>query len=165
VKAAQRVQTDRPACGLQWWMIAALGRIESRHGTIFGSQVRPDGRTSIRILGIALDGTNNTMRIEDTDGGELDGDDVFDRAVGPLQFIPETWAQFRRDGNGDGNRDPHNIYDAALATGAFLCARSGNLRLDTTEGIRRAYLAYNRSNAYVDTAVSNGATYSRLTLP
>jgi membrane-bound lytic murein transglycosylase B len=165
VKAAQRIQSERPSCGLQWWMIAALGRIESRHGTIFGSSVRPDGRTSIRILGIALDGTNNTMRIPDTDGGALDGDDVYDRAVGPLQFIPETWSVFRRDGNGDGNRDPHNMYDAALATGAFLCVRSGSQRLDTTEGLRRAYFAYNRSTSYVDTAVSNGSTYSTLSLP
>jgi membrane-bound lytic murein transglycosylase B len=165
VKAARRIQADRPSCGIQWWMIAALGRIESRHGTIFGSLVRPDGRTSARIIGIALDGTNNTMKILDTDDGALDGDTVYDRAVGPLQFIPETWAVFRRDGNGDGTRDPHNIYDAALGTGAFLCARSGTLRLDTTEGIRRAYLAYNRSTAYVDTAVANGATYSRLALP
>ena len=69
-------------------MIAALGRIESRHGTIFGSQVRPDGRTSIRIIGIPLDGTNNTMRIPDTDGGTLDGDSVFDRAVGPAAVHP-----------------------------------------------------------------------------
>jgi hypothetical protein len=165
VKAAQRIQSDRPACGISWWSIAALGRIESHHGTIFGSQVRPDGRTSIRIIGIPLDGTNKTMRIPDTDGGELDGDTEFDRAVGPLQFIPETWAQFRRDGNGDGNRDPHNIYDAALGTGAYLCARSGTLRLDTTEGLRRAYFAYNRSTDYVNTAIANGATYSRLALP
>jgi membrane-bound lytic murein transglycosylase B len=165
VKAAQRIQSERPACGLQWWMIAALGRIESHHGTIFGSQVRPDGRTSIRIIGIALDGTDNTLRIPDTDGGALDGDPVYDRAVGPLQFIPETWSVFRRDGNGDGSRDPHNIYDAALATGAFLCVRSGNQRLDTTEGLRRAYFAYNRSTDYVDTAVRNGATYSKLALP
>jgi membrane-bound lytic murein transglycosylase B len=165
VKAARRIQTDRPGCGIQWWMIAALGRIESRHGTIFGSQVRPDGRTTVRIIGIPLDGTNNTMRILDTDDGALDGDTVYDRAVGPLQFLPETWAVFRRDGNGDGTRDPHNIYDAALGTGAFLCARSGTLRLDTTEGLRRAYIAYNRSTAYVDTAISNGTTYARLTLP
>jgi membrane-bound lytic murein transglycosylase B len=146
-------------------MIAALGRIESRHGTIFGSQVRPDGRTTVRIIGIPLDGTNNTLKILDTDDGALDGDTVYDRAVGPLQFIPETWAVFRRDGNGDGSRDPHNIYDAAVGTGAFLCARSGTLRLDTTEGLRRAYIAYNRSTTYVDTAITNGTTYARLALP
>jgi membrane-bound lytic murein transglycosylase B len=165
VKAARRIQADRPSCGMQWWMIAALGRIESRHGTIFGSQVRPDGRTSIRIIGIPLDGTNNTMRIADTDDGVLDGDTTYDRAVGPLQFIPETWAQFRRDGNGDGSRDPHNIYDAALGTGTYLCARSGSLRLDTTEGLRRAYFAYNRSTSYVDTAIDNGNSYATLALP
>jgi hypothetical protein len=165
VKAARRLQADRPACGIQWWMIAALGRIESRHGTIFGSQVRPDGSTTVRIIGIPLDGTNNTLRILDTDDGALDGDTVYDRAVGPLQFIPETWALFRRDGNGDGTRDPHNMYDAALATGAFLCARSGSLPLSSTDGLRRAYFGYNRSTSYVDAAVTNGAGYARLTIP
>ena len=127
--------------------------------------MRPDGRTSIRIIGVPLDGTNKTLRIPDTDKGALDDDPVYDRAVGPLQFIPETWAQFKRDGNGDGNRDPHNIYDAALGTGAYLCARAGTLRLDTTDGLRRAYFAYNRSNTYVDTAIANGKTYAALALP
>jgi membrane-bound lytic murein transglycosylase B len=143
-------------------MIAALGRIESRHGTIFGSQVRPDGRTTVRIIGIPLDGTNKTLRVLDTDHGELDGDTVYDRAVGPMQFIPETWTQFRRDGNGDGVRDPHNMYDAAYGAAAFLCARGGSLDAD---GLRRAYLAYNRSDEYVDTAIQNGATYRTLSIP
>lgn len=163
VKAAARLRQERPACGIEWWMIAALGRIESRHGTIFGGEVQPNGRTSVRIIGIALDGTNNTARIADTDGGELDGDTTYDRAVGPMQFIPSTWAEFGRDGNGDGTRDPHNIYDAALAAGTYLCARGGNL--SSPDSLRRAYFAYNRSNSYVATAIANGARYRTLAIP
>jgi membrane-bound lytic murein transglycosylase B len=163
VKGAARSQSERPSCGMQWWMLAALGRIESRHGTIFGSEVRPDGRTSIRIIGIALDGDNRTMRIDDTDGGELDGDTTYDRAVGPMQFIPETWRSFRRDGNGDGTRDPHNVYDASASAAAYLCARGGDL--SGTDALRGAYFSYNRSTEYVNTAVSNGDTYRRLTWP
>ena len=163
VKGAARVQSERPSCGMQWWMVAALGRIESRHGTIFGSEVRPDGRTSIRIIGIPLDGDNDTMRIDDSDRGELDGDSTYDRAVGPMQFIPETWRSYRRDGNGDGVRDPHNLYDASAAAGAYLCARGG--ALTSTESLRGAYFAYNRSTDYVNTAIRNGETYRRLTWP
>lgn len=163
VKAAAQVGRERPSCGIEWWMIAALGRIESRHGTIFGSEVRPDGRTSIRIIGIPLNGTNNTMRILDTDGGELDGDTTYDRAVGPMQFIPETWRSFRHDGNGDGVRDPHNLYDAAPAAAAYLCARGGNL--SDLASLRAAYLSYNRSGVYVDTAVANGSRYQQLVIP
>ena len=163
VRGAARLQGERPACRMQWWMIAALGRIESRHGTIFGSEVRPDGRTSIRIIGIALDGRNKTMRIDDTDDGELDGDTTYDRAVGPMQFIPETWRTFRRDANGDGARDPHNRYDAAAAAAAYLCARGSDL--SGTESLRDAYFAYNRSTDYVNTAIRNGETYRRLTWP
>lgn len=163
VKAAARMRQQRASCGIEWWMIAALGRIESRHGTIFGSQVQPDGRTSVRIIGIPLDGDNNTARIADTDGGALDGDTTYDRAVGPMQFIPSTWAEFARDGNGDGARDPHNIYDAALAAAAYLCARGGDL--SDPDSLRAAYFAYNRSSSYVASAIANGARYRTLALP
>jgi membrane-bound lytic murein transglycosylase B len=163
VKAAAQVRDERSSCGMEWWMIAALGRIESRHGTIYGSEVRPNGQTSIRIIGIPLNGTRNTARIEDTDGGALDGDTEFDRAVGPMQFIPSTWETSRRDGNGDGDRDPHNLYDAATAAGAYLCARAGNVT--SNDALRRAYLAYNRSSSYVETAIANGTTYRALALP
>ena len=38
--------------------------------------------------------------------GRLDGDDTWDRAVGPMQFIPSTWAWSGRDGDGDGVAQP-----------------------------------------------------------
>ena len=44
------------------------------------------------IYGIALNGKNNTQRISDTDAGQYDDDTRFDRAVGPMQFIPSTWS-------------------------------------------------------------------------
>jgi membrane-bound lytic murein transglycosylase B len=163
VKAGRRVAAERPQCRIDWWMIAALGRIESAHGTIFGSQVQPNGQTTVRIVGPPLDGTNRTMRIVDTDKGALDGDAVLDRAVGPMQFLPETWRAYQRDGNGDGARDPHNLYDAALAAGVYLCARAPELASEA--GRRAAYFAYNRSDEYVSTAIDNGARYAQLRIP
>ena len=44
--------------------------------------------------------------IRDTDSGRWDGDVVWDRAVGPMQFIASTWQSLGRDGNGDGLPTP-----------------------------------------------------------
>ena len=74
------------------------------------------GRTLSPILGPVLDGAGDFAAITDTDGGGWDGDTTWDRAVGPMQFIPSSWAVWGRDGDGDGRSDPSDIDDAALAT-------------------------------------------------
>ncbi len=163
VRAAARLTVDKPTCGLQWFMIAALGRIESKHGNVNGATLQPDGRTSLRIIGVTLDGGDGTAQIDDTDNGQLDGDAEFDHAVGPMQFIPSTWAIYRRDGNGDGVADPHNLYDAALAAATFLC--SSGKSLGDVAGLREAYLAYNRSTTYGTTALANVERYRKLVFP
>ena len=58
------------------------------------------------IYGIPLNGSNNTAVIRDTDGGTYDRDLTWDRAVGPMQFIPGTWRTVGVDANGDGRKDP-----------------------------------------------------------
>ena len=73
-------------------------RVETRHGTYGGTELSPAGITGERILGIALTGGGGTAHIPDSDGGRLDGDTVYDRAVGPMQFIPSTWARWAEDG-------------------------------------------------------------------
>lgn len=136
-----------PECGIEWWMIAGVGRIESRHGELGGRHLDANGLSSTKITGIALDGGPDVRAIVDTDGGRLDGDSVWDRAVGPMQFIPETWSNHGRDGNGDRTADPHNIYDAAYSSGRHLCYLGGDLTSAT--GLERAYFGYNTSDAYV----------------
>ena len=76
-----------PECGVEWWMIAGIGRIESRHGELGGRRLDANGLSSTTIIGIALDGGPGVRAVVDTDGGRLDGDSVWDRAVGPMQFI------------------------------------------------------------------------------
>jgi membrane-bound lytic murein transglycosylase B len=98
-------------------------------------------------VGIPLNGSNSTAVITDTDGGHYDGDQTHDRAVGPMQFIPSTWARYAADGNGDGVTDPQNLYDAARAAAVYLCTAGGDLTTDA--GIHRAVYAYNHSEAYV----------------
>lgn len=144
-RAERTMADDRPGCRVLWYQLAAIGRVESGHGTFRGSTVGADGTTSDRILGPVLDGTLFAS-IPDTDGGLHDGDTLWDRAVGPMQFIPSSWKLFGRDGNGDDFADPHNLYDAALAAAEHLCR--SNSGLDRPERYRTALLGYNRSVAY-----------------
>ena len=134
-----------PSCHLPWTLIAGIGRVES--GNAAGGRVDTAGTTHGRILGPRLDGaTVGTAMIRDTDGGALDGDTAFDRAVGPMQFIPGTWKTFAKDGNNDGVASPHNVFDAASAAANFLCAGGGDLSQPAAQ--RAALLRYNRSDAY-----------------
>jgi len=140
------LRQQQPGCKLSWVTVAGLARIESNHGRYRGAQIAGDGDVTPRIVGVPLDGTSGNRTISDTDGGVLDGDPSLDRAVGPLQFIPSSWARWRSDGNGDGVADPNNIDDAALAAGRYLCA--GGRDLSTGPGWRAAVLSYNDSDAY-----------------
>ena len=105
-QAEARLAASDPDCGVSWTLLAAIGRVESNHGRFGGAQLRNDGSATRRIRGIPLDGRPNVALIRDTDGGALDGDTVYDRAVGPMQFIPSTWRSVNADGNGDGVRRP-----------------------------------------------------------
>lgn len=147
--AAARAGEVAPGCSVDWAVLAALARIESRHGQIGGSAVRADGTVTPPIYGPPLDGRRGVQAIGDTDGGVLDGDAAWDRAVGPFQFIPTSWRELGRDGNGDGISDPHNIHDAALAAVAHLCLRDPGDYRDRAQ-LRRALIGYNASGRYAD---------------
>lgn len=144
-------------CPTGWWALAGIGRTESFHGTYGGTSLDVTGHPERKIIGIPLDGTRDTAVVSDTDGGLLDGDPAQDRAVGPMQFIPSTWARWGSDGDGDGINDPHSIYDAAAAAARYLCASSGDLLSDA--GLRRAYFSYNHSEPYVTTVLERARTY------
>lgn len=160
LRAAFDMAGEDHGCRLPWWLLAGIGRVESGHGTFATSELDAAGTATPAIIGIALDGGNNTAVITDTDGGALDGDTRSDRAVGPMQFIPSTWAGYESDGNGDGRADPQNIYDAARAASRYLCVASGGL--ETEAGRRQAVLAYNHSDAYVATVLGFAAEYAGL---
>jgi len=142
--AASRLAKDDPSCELRWEILAGIGRIESGHAR--GGRVDANG-TAVRIIGPVLDGSPGVAAIRDSDGGQWDDDTVWDHAVGPMQFLPGTWRGFGADGSGDGVADPHNVKDAALAAGRYLCA--GDVTLATPAGLAGGLLRYNRSIAYV----------------
>ncbi|MEU2913095.1 lytic transglycosylase domain-containing protein [Streptomyces massasporeus] len=144
-KAETTLREAKPGCNLPWQLLAAIGRVES--GQARGGRVDADGTTIKKILGPQLDG-NGFALIKDTDDGAYDGNSSYDQAVGPMQFIPSTWAWAGRDGNGDGKKDPNNIYDAALAAGHYLCRN--NWDLSQQSELDRAILSYNNSRDYLN---------------
>lgn len=146
--------TTHPGCGIGWNTLAAIGMVESEHGALDGATLAADGTVSPRIIGVPLDG-RGVAEIADTDRGELDGDTTWDRAVGPMQFIPATWAEHAADGNGDGTADVHNLDDAALTAALHLCAIGGDLT--QPDSWVAAVSAYNAGRDY-NTRVAEAAT-------
>jgi hypothetical protein len=161
--AEATLAAEDPGCGLAWWLLAGIGRVESNHGQFAGAVLLEDGTSAPPVVGIPLDGRPGVALIRDTDGGALDGDTTFDRAVGPMQFIPSTWAGSQADGDGDGTADPHDLDDAALASGRYLCA--GEADLTTEAGLRAAVFRYNHSDAYVDLVLAVGRAYASGAVP
>ncbi|HET8778798.1 MAG TPA: lytic transglycosylase domain-containing protein, partial [Agromyces sp.] len=149
------ITAGEPECGLDWTTIAAIGAIESGHGSHAGTVLDENGNAQPAIIGRALDG-NGVATITDTDNGAYDGDTTWDRAVGPMQFIPSTWAKWGSDANGDGVADPNQIDDAARSAADYLCA-SGPMT--SPDGWRAAVFSYNHDNSYVDKVATIASDY------
>ncbi|WP_441343015.1 lytic transglycosylase domain-containing protein [Nocardia sp.] len=156
--AAALMGRSRPDCGIGWTTLAAIASVESQHGTHHGAHVADDGKVTPAIRGIALDGSPGVALVPDTDGGKLDGDSQYDRAMGPFQFIPETWKRWGLDANGDGIADPDNIDDASLTAARYLCASGGDLT--GAPGWQQALLTYNQSTSYMSMVRYRAAAYS-----
>ncbi len=135
-----------PDCGLGWNTLAAIGLVESDHGRHAGSSIGANFQVTPPIFGVILDG-GDTANIPDTDGGAIDGNAQYDRAVGPMQIIPRTWASWPSDGNGDGVGDPQNIADAAVAAANYLCNASKGM--NTAAGWHAGIAAYNAGDNYL----------------
>lgn len=152
-----------PGCRLRWPLLAALGRAESGHAG--GGRVDASGRTLGRILGPRLDGSPGLPLVVDTDGGALDRDPAWDRAVGPMQLLPSVWRRYGADGDEDGRVDPDDVFDAALSAGRFLCA--GGADLADPEQLAAAVLRYRQSPRYLAAvrSWSDGYTRARRTDP
>ncbi|WOF22821.1 lytic murein transglycosylase [Microbacterium betulae] len=151
---------EHDGCSVGWNTLAAVGLVESEHGTLQGGRVEADGVARPGIVGIPLDGTS-TASIPDTDAGSLDGDAVWDRAVGPMQFIPETWAQWGADGDEDGVADIHDIDDAALTAARYLCQAHGTL--EGSSAWIGAIRSYNDDPAYQRRVAEAAAHYAGFT--
>jgi hypothetical protein len=139
-----------PACHLSWTTIAAIAKVESAHGSANGAVLSVDGSVAPAILGLPLDGKGGRQLVRDSDQGLLDGDTQFDRALGPLQFIPQTWAAISvgngADADNNGVSDPNDIDDASLAAARYLCQNGRDL--SKPDAWWDAILSYNAVRPY-----------------
>jgi hypothetical protein len=163
--AAAATTETNPSCELPWTLLAGIGRVESDHGRYGGSVLGSDGVPRPAIRGIALNGAGPVAAIPDSDDGRFDGDAVWDRAVGPMQFIPTTWAAAGRDGDGDGVATPNDLDDAALAAAGYLCPSLGSIL--EPGAMEAAILGYNHSDYYVSLvmAFEDGYRTGSFTIP
>jgi hypothetical protein len=157
--AAARMDNVDSGCGIDWALLAGIGREESDHGRFAGALLHADGSSTPPIIGPALDGIRWDYIPAPANGMQLDGDPTYAHALGPMQFIPSTWAIYGTDANGDGKADIFNINDAALGAARYLCAAGGNLR--TQDGQVRAVLAYNHSDQYLAQVLALADAYRR----
>jgi soluble lytic murein transglycosylase-like protein len=68
-------------------------------------------------------------------------------AEGWMQFLPSEWSQYGVDVNNSGYEDPYNPADAIFAAARYLKDAGGD------SDIRAAVLAYNHSQAYVESVM------------
>lgn len=161
-QAVAQLPEHSPKCtGMSWPILAGVAAIESNHAG--GRTVADNGDIRPKILGLLLNGSGgggNTTVFKDTDNGRYDGTASGERAVGPFQFLPSTWATNGRDANGDGTKDPHNADDAALGAAVYLCSNGRDL--GDRRQLKSAIYQYNQSHAYVADVLARIDRYTQL---
>jgi hypothetical protein len=121
-----------------WAVLAAIGWVETRHGTLDAPGVRA-GSNSAGAAGPMQFGIGG--RAGDTWGGA------------PTRAVPPQLG-YGVDGNGDGIADVYNPADAIPAAAAYLLAHGA------PDDLRSALLAYNRADWYVDDVLDKAAAYT-----
>ena len=152
--AERMMASAYPGCGVSWNLLAGVGRIESLHAN--GGATDARGTPIQPILGPALDGTlpGNEIIVHSVQAGRV----TYVRALGPMQFLPGTWARYASDGDGDRKADVQNLYDASLGAARYLC--SGSLNLRDPSQVMSAILRYNNSSAYAQNVLGWAAAYA-----
>lgn len=156
--AARVAEVENPNCRLTWPTLAGIGQVESHHGTYRGAAIEANGDVKPPIRGVWLDGTSGNLEILDDAAISHDGDSRFARAMGPMQFIPETWRLYGVDANNDGQINVDNIDDAALSAAGYLCWTGKDLA--TPRGWMNALRAYNLSDQYARTVRDWATAYA-----
>jgi membrane-bound lytic murein transglycosylase B len=157
--AEQKMAAAAPGCGVSWNLLAGIGRIESGHAG--GGAVDARGTAVVPIYGPSLDGTlpGNEVILQSSAGNRPS----YARAMGPMQFLPGTWARYASDGKGDGVADPQNLFDSTLAAARYLC--SGGLNLRDPSQVMAAILRYNNSMAYAQNVLGWASAYATGVVP
>lgn len=157
--AELKMAAAAPGCGVSWNLLAGIGRIESMHAN--GGATDARGTAIQPIYGPTLDGTlpGNEIIIQSSVGNRV----TYARAMGPMQFLPGTWARYATDGDDDGVADPQNLFDSTLAAARYLC--SGGLNLRDPAQVMAALLRYNNSMPYAQNVLGWAAGYATGVFP
>ncbi|MFP5375593.1 MAG: lytic transglycosylase domain-containing protein, partial [Acidimicrobiia bacterium] len=133
--------------GLRWQLLAGIGAVESGHATSGGAAVDEiTGKVAPSIFGVALDGSPGVRALPVGPWlGWFGLGGPWQRAVGPMQFLPTTFTAWAVDGDGDGVADPHDVDDAVATAANYLCGGRGG-RVDDERAVLRRY---NADDAYV----------------
>jgi len=151
----------RPTCKLQWTTLAGIGSVASDHGRMAEHSLDAEGLPHPdSLLGPVLDGLAGRIKVPDVDGGALDGNQTWDRAVGPMQLLPSMWRASGVDGDGDGLANPQDIDDAALAAAYHLCPVGQDLSAVT--GWKAAVNSYHGMALNIDKVYDAAQQYGLL---
>lgn len=154
------VTQTRPTCKLQWTTLAGIGSVASDHGRTGERTLDADGVPHPILMGPALDGLAGRVRVPDSDGGALDGDQTWDHAMGPMQLLPAMWRASGVDGDGDGLANPQDYDDAALAAAYHLCGT--NQDLSVVANWKTAVNSYHNMTLNIDKVYEAAQQYGLL---
>jgi hypothetical protein len=77
-------------------------------------------------------------------------------ALGPMQFMPATWAMWGIDADGDHKADIMDPYDAVYSAARYLCYYNPGASL---ANLKRAVFAYNHADWYVNEVLALAKLY------
>lgn len=118
---------EYPACDLDVYFLAGIGRVESNHGSHGGATIAANGDVAPPIR------------------------NPHSTAAGPMQILDGTWGDIAFDGNADGAADRDNYFDAAAAAARYLCRYLPEAMDARTDAGQRAMLAwYNSTPGYYE---------------
>ena len=78
-------------------------------------------------------------------------------AMGPMQFLPSTFAHYAVDGNGDGLADIMDPYDAIFTAASYICANGAGRGGDA---LYSAVWHYNHADWYVQMVLALATQYA-----
>jgi hypothetical protein len=125
--------------GLPWTVLAAVGWAETGNGRMAG------GRRYAVTAGLGW-----AFSIRSAAG-----------ARGPMQFMPDTWAAYGLDADGDGQADVEDPVDAIHGAARYLCAKGAG----DPGTLRGALWHYNHDVDYVDLVLQRAERYGGLAPP
>lgn len=137
---------------LPWTVVAGIGKIESGHGTIFGSKLDSNNTAQPPIKGVVLDGS-----VPKTAALKYKGS--WERAEGPMQFLRKSWDIFGVDADGDGIKNRQDADDAIAAAVIHLCGKDQAIDDASEPSLRAMIYGYNRSDSYVNDVLAKARWY------